>query len=58
MILRVRAGGISPLFRSIGIDQEPGLQEFDELERELWEFLEIPSRGDKLRLWSETDARC
>ena len=54
----LRAGGISPLFRSIWIDQEPGLQEFDELERELWEFLEIPSRGDKLRLWSETDARC
>lgn len=54
----LRAGGISPLFRSIGIDQEPGLQEFDELERELWEFLEIPSRGDKLRLWSEPDARC
>lgn len=34
------------------------LEEFNELDREVWEFIEVPSRGDKLRLWSEPDARC
>lgn len=34
------------------------IEEFNELEREVWEFLDIPSRGDKLKLWSELDARC
>jgi len=34
------------------------IEEFSELEREVWEFLDIPRRGDKLKLWSEPDARC
>lgn len=51
---RVRGDDVLPWLTFV----EPTLPEFDELEREVWEFLDIPSRGDKLKLWSEPDARC
>jgi len=53
-VKRVRGDDVLPWLTFV----EPTLPEFDELEREVWEFLDIPRRGDKLKLWSEPDARC